>query len=153
MTRSLLLRHSRGFVPGSPASTCSTRPSSGRVTSISLLSGSPGQVRRSVGHLLDVAGCGVEQLVGQVGERARDGQFVPDLGNLGVARVAPRRAYAFEAGFVGVVQARLRARLAFLDVLVDEDVHSPLLAGHRNASRSVAVGAIDTSYPYRATTP
>src|SRR5262245_26452945 len=85
----------------------------------------PAQVDRLADDLLELLRGLVQELVGEVGEGACDGDLVADLGDVGVGRVAPGGALATQ--HVRVLRADLRAGVGLAPLLADVDLDVPVL--------------------------
>src|SRR5690349_6623044 len=66
------------------------------------------------------------QAVGQIGQGAGHGQLVADLGELGIARVAPGAADAAHIDRVAGVQPGLGSRRPLSRALIEVDIHGPV---------------------------
>jgi hypothetical protein len=80
-------------------------------------------VHRAVRELLNVSGGRVEQLVGQVRERPRNGQLIADLGHFPVVRPASCFAMTPKLGSRAGMQDRFRPGTTLFVVLTDVELH------------------------------
>ena len=70
---------------------------------VSLLALSPAQVHRLVGNLLDIACCGVQKLMIQVGQRASHGQLVTDLWHVAIRGIELGEPHSDQSSLIAVV--------------------------------------------------